>query len=273
MRSLRFERAAVVCCLAIAFLSGGPGIAAGQSEGAQNTLQRYERLVDRGIQEMKLQNYLEARSLFLDAHKASPSARTLRALGMVEFELRNYVSALAYLDAALQSSVKPLDREKKAQVEQLRDEAKSFVARYSLTIVPPGATVELDGVPVKAPYDHILLQVGEHTLRVSADGYHVVQRTLSVAGGDSQEVAITLLPAAERVAKADASSAHGSTLPRSDEPVSSSRPARKQWWLWTTIGVVIAGAAAGTAIALMRDRTERDPPYGGSTMSVLQGPR
>jgi hypothetical protein len=49
------------------------------------------------------------------------------------------------------------------------------------------------------------------------------------------------------------------------------KPLYKKWWLWTTLGIVVAGAAAGTAIALTRNHDQPEA-YGGTTMSVLQGP-
>ena len=35
-----------------------------------------------------------------------------------------------------------------------------------------------------------------------------------------------------------------------------STPVYKRWWLWTIVGVVVAGAAAGTAILLIRANDE-----------------
>lgn len=46
----------------------------------------YTQAVTQGLQEFDEKDFAEARSHFLRAHALSPSARTLRALGMVEFD-------------------------------------------------------------------------------------------------------------------------------------------------------------------------------------------
>jgi tetratricopeptide (TPR) repeat protein len=66
----------------------------------------YERMVGLAFREYELGNYAEARAGFLEAHRLSPSARTYRALGMVEYELKNYGDAIERLRQAL-SCVRP----------------------------------------------------------------------------------------------------------------------------------------------------------------------
>src|SRR5688572_888187 len=53
----------------------------------------YKRAVEEALKEYGLGHFEEARSLFRRAHGIYPNARTLRGLGMVEFELRHYVRA------------------------------------------------------------------------------------------------------------------------------------------------------------------------------------
>src|SRR5690349_15250674 len=77
-----------------------------QPESAPAYPAEYERAIDSGIAEFQQGNYVEAREQFARAHALVPNARTLRSLGMVEFELRNYVDAVTYLEGALGSSVK-----------------------------------------------------------------------------------------------------------------------------------------------------------------------
>jgi hypothetical protein len=36
----------------------------------------------------------------------------------------------------------------------------------------------------------------------------------------------------------------------------ATRPLYRQWWLWTTVGVVVAGVAVGLGVGL----SPRDPP-------------
>jgi hypothetical protein len=60
-----------------------------------------------------------AREELRRAHAIFPNARTLRGLGMVEFELRSYVQSVQLLEQALAASVKPLDGKLRTDTEAL----------------------------------------------------------------------------------------------------------------------------------------------------------
>src|SRR4051794_4488041 len=68
---------------------------------------QYGATIDQALKEHERGNFVEARELLRVAHKAFPNARTLRGLGKVEFELRNYGDSVAYLRQALESQVRP----------------------------------------------------------------------------------------------------------------------------------------------------------------------
>jgi len=53
------------------------------------------------VAEYEAGHYQEARALFRQAHEKSPTARTLRGIGMASFELRDYVEATRALTASL----------------------------------------------------------------------------------------------------------------------------------------------------------------------------
>jgi hypothetical protein len=221
-----------------------------------------------GVDEFERRNYEEARALLLEAHAKYPNARTLRSLGMVEFELRHYRQSLAYLDEALVHPERPLDAPMRTQVQNLHDRARRFVGAYHITLTPPDAQLRVDGVRHEVrhevrhdvhhegrPEDGVLvLDVGGHMLEASATGHATVTRRLSVAGGDERELRITLprlTQAAER------------------------EPAQDAGWLrspllWVSVGVVVVAAAVGVAVA------SQDPgvssPSGGNTNFVLTVP-
>src|SRR5262245_12806154 len=61
---------------------------------AQTGPDSYEQLITRALTEFDARNFAEARALFLQAHALRPTARTLRGIGVTEFELRNYVDSV-----------------------------------------------------------------------------------------------------------------------------------------------------------------------------------
>ena len=92
--------------------SGGPAPAAPAS-GASADLEPagYRDTVERAVLEFAAGHFEESRALFARAHALFPNARTLRGLGMAEFELRNYVIAIEHLEAALANQARPLDED------------------------------------------------------------------------------------------------------------------------------------------------------------------
>ena len=50
-------------------------------------------LIGDAVAEYDAGHFQEARALFRQAHEKSPTARTLRGIGMCSFELRDYVEA------------------------------------------------------------------------------------------------------------------------------------------------------------------------------------
>lgn len=217
----------------------------------------YRELVDEAVREFGARNFAESRALFARAHALLPNARTHRGVGLAEFELRNYGECIDQLQAALSSQVKPLDAELRADTELLLARAENFVARVELEIQPRSCRLTLDGVPLQAESGRaVLVSVGEHVLEVQAAGYRGEKRKLSVRGGEHETVTVVLTQASAPLA----------------EPSAKARSWRRNPWLWTAVGAVVAGAAVGAGVALGRDSGSVADPYGGSTGLVANGP-
>ena len=92
-------------------LAGAQGPAVDQAPVAKPTDSQdpagYPELVEAALSEYHLGHFEEARGLLRKAHALFPNARTLRVLGMAEFELRNYATAAGYLEGALPSRYAP----------------------------------------------------------------------------------------------------------------------------------------------------------------------
>jgi hypothetical protein len=220
----------------------------------------YDDAITNALHEFELENYAEARSGFREAHRLYPNARTFRALGMVEFELKNYKDAASYLEQALASQERVLSDTQRANAEQLLTRARGYLGRYRVTVRPSNASLAIDGAAPSLDGSGVLvLSVGEHVLEAEADGHRPLRRPLHVVGGEDEALDVLLLPV--QVARTDGSKPDNRAF----------TPVYKKWWLWTTIGVVVAaGVATGLVLGLKKD--EAGDPSGGSTNTVLRLP-
>ncbi|MDB4976255.1 MAG: hypothetical protein JWN48_4596 [Myxococcaceae bacterium] len=204
----------------------------------------YRAVIDRGVEEYQLGNYQEARDEFARAHSMFPNARTLRGLGLTAFELRNYVEAVSTLQSALASKVKPLDANLRANTEEMLARARNYVGDVILQLEPATAVLSVDGIRRTDTPDTLQLDVGDHVLEFNAPGCLTERRAIRVRGGKTEIVKVALAKVS-----LESSSTHGLAH---DAPHDERRPLRKRWWLWTTLGVVSAGAATGVALLLTR---------------------
>lgn len=245
MRGLA-RRGALITCLML-----WPWVA-----GAQPKDETYSKLIASAIAEYDAGRMAEARALFLRAHQLQPSARTLRGLGLVEFDLRHYAEATRLLGLALEDKRLPLTDQLKKETSSMIQQANMFVGRYRLVRSPSDASVSVDGTPVPAPVGpEVVLDVGEHTLVVEAPGYRRSERRIDVKGGEQDELRFQLVatelpppPAAE-----GPDNVFGVEAPA--KPVNQPQPAheespfaRRATWGWVTLGLTVA-AAAGTVVA------------------------
>ena len=229
----------------------------------------YRSAVDDAIGEYEAGHFAESRALFERAHALFPNARSLRGLGMAEFELRNYPASIYYLEQALAATAKPLQNELRSETESLLERARGFVGRVTLQLAPPDANVVLNGTKIQLAPDRVLnLMVGDYTMEVSADGYSPDRRQLRVAGGEQQTVTIQL-PSQVAPLPATTAAPTAATAGTTNEP-RESRSILASPWLWAAVGVAVAGAAVGIGIAVSGGDTVLEQPSGGSTNTVLK---
>jgi hypothetical protein len=219
----------------------------------------YDEAIDGALGEFELGNYPEARAGFLRAHKLFPNARTHRALGMVEYELKNYADATQELALALASEEMPLEGRARAETEGLLASANNYVARLKLDLSPSTTRVWVDGSEASvSTAGTLVLGVGDYELEFRAPDRASEKRRLKVTGGEAETLHVVLAPVPKRQAGSEPKQA---------------RPLRRNPWLWGALTVVAAGAAAGTAMALTAEERRGDPQYyGGSTGQTLSGP-
>ena len=241
-------RLVLACTLLIALLAGAR--AAAQDDEPPG----YREAIEQAVSEFAAHHIAEARALFARAHALMPNARTHRGLGLAEFELRNYGACIEQLEAALRADARRLEGALREDTEEVLARANDFVARFVIDARPSPSRLVIDGVTVDVPPGRALvLQVGEHTLELSAPGYEPERRHLSIRGGESETLLVLF------------------SKPRRE--ATPARTPRRRWvkspWLWSAVGLAVAGAAAGTAIALTRDEGGRDASYAGTSGVTL----
>ena len=153
----------------------------------------YRRLIKEGLSEYDARHFDEARSLFQRAHELNPNARTYRGIGMASFELRDYVSAVHNLSAAIRELRKPLSVDQKKHAQDLLDRSRMFVDVYTLLVSPKNARVLIDGrVPEYDVDGTVVLGFGQHALEASAQGYAIRALPINVRGGEKKELSVSL---------------------------------------------------------------------------------
>lgn len=246
------------------------------AEGKAKEPSAYTEAVRLGLQEFEDKNFPEARAHFLRAHALAPSARTFRALGMVEFELKHYSESARLLTEALSAREKPLDADKRAHAQELLGRAEGYIGTITLDIAADTAVV-VDGVTTNLSAGRqVVLEVGDHTLEFSAPGHIAQKRALTIRGGEHNTLRVALVPLeSPREVGAPRADQPAHTL-GSDSIAPKERRVIKSPWLWTAVGLVVAGAAAGAAIALTRGdpgTKTRDPYPGTGGAPALGTPR
>ncbi|MFT3927711.1 MAG: hypothetical protein QM778_34605 [Myxococcales bacterium] len=230
----------------------------------------YRNSVAEAVAEFEAKNYAESLALFTRAHHIFPNARTLRGIGIAEFELRMYTACVQHLQGALDSDVKPISGKLRDDAKRLLDRALTFVGRVRITAEPAGALILVDDAAFQPdPDGTALFDIGEHQVEASMPGRQSVTRTLTLIGGETKELALVLPEPPPPVAP----TAPTLALAATPAPVKSERRAYKNPWLWTAVGVVIAGAAVGAYYAFSAEpKVRMEPFYGGDTNAVLTGP-
>lgn len=245
------------------------------AEGKTKESGAYNDAVRLGLQEFEDKNFAEARAHFVRAHALAPSARTLRALGMVEFELKHYAESAKLLSEALAAREKPLEPDKRAHAQELLGRAQGYIGAITLEIAAE-TTVIVDGVTTNLSNGReLVLEVGDHALEFQAPDHIAQKRMLTIRGGERSTLRVALLPLSAPSSTKGSTNESSAQAPTSQPSAPKERRALKSPWLWTAVGLVVAGAAAGAAVALAR----RDPgtkvrePYSGSTGAALGTPR
>lgn len=239
---------------------------------AAQSASSYEEALDRALAAHAAGDLGEARANMERAHALQPSARTLRGLGIIAFAQERYPDAVAPLEQALASDVRPLTPELRDAVSELLVRVWSRIGRVRLAIEQPGSQVRVDGRTPTSYGSDLLLMPGEHTVEVSAKGHVASTFGVNVSAGSIRQLSISL----SRIASmATAAPAEGRTT------TLHPGPERPRWWtprkrnLALVSSAAVVGAGLGFWIAAYRkfqgiDERCRARAEGGCTEEQAQ---
>lgn len=256
-RALRFLVFCFFVLLSMPHVAGAQAVearASSKDEGA------YKELIEQALTEFKLKNWPEARVLFRRAHELNPNARTLRGLGVVSFEMRDYQQAVQHLSYALVDTRQPLTDAQRAECEGLVSRARTFVGTYALHLTPVTAQATLDGAALVRDRDGmILVPFGEHTLRATAEQFQEGTMRLQVQGGERSELNLALAAIGEAPAPVAVVVGNPTSAPEAPAPVplpaptSASAEPERSWrgggLRYTYVAAGVGAAFGGAAVA------------------------
>lgn len=203
----------------------------------------YDQFIRRAIGEVEQGNWDEARALFRRAHELNPNARTWRGLGISAFETRQYVEAIAELEAALADPRKALTPEQRDEAKSLLARARDFISVLRVQVSPPGAEVLVDGARAELHDGTLFLDPGPHTVVARAPGFEERETTLRANAGEQQELAIELRVSARDIEQDDTASPHAVRVPE--------RRKKRYIATWVLAGTAVAAGGAGLGLGLM----------------------
>jgi hypothetical protein len=154
----------------------------------------YDRVLEEAIVAFKARHWTKARLLFERAHELSPSARTLRGIGVSAYEGGDYAAAIHALEAALVHPERQLPPDLREGTALLVQQARERVSMVGLVLEPSDALVRCDGrVTEREPDGSLMLDLGVHLLTFEAPGFTSSERNLTVHAGQSASLRITLV--------------------------------------------------------------------------------
>jgi hypothetical protein len=139
-------------------------------------------------------DYSGASLKFQRAYELSKDPRLLWNRAAAEKNLRHYVLVSELVRGYLTEGAAFISDTDRADGEALLVTVGAFVAKLAITVSQPGATILIDGKPsgsspLKEP---LLVDMGQHEVKVELNGYKTIARPVQVAGGGTTAVDFAL---------------------------------------------------------------------------------
>lgn len=234
-----------------------PGSSAASRQSAADHFERGMRLWNQG-------QLVEALAEFERAYERLPEYEVLYSIGAVSLELEQWARARRAFELYLKLGAGKLGEERVTEVQQYLSETSQHTATLTLIVNVPGPDVLVNGSKVEpTTMSGLILESGEHVVRVSKAGFEPVERVVRAASGENVELVLPLNPLAPPPAgqvgtalPAPASARASSPAPLpADVVVNDGRT--PLWVPWTITGALATGWLATAALAV-KARHDRD---------------
>jgi hypothetical protein len=220
-----------------------------------------EGLVDQGVELRRQGRDKDALTVFLTAQRIKDTPKVTAQIGLAEQALGLWLSSESHLETALAAARDAWIDANRKTIEAALHVVEGHIGKVDVWGSPAGAEILFDGqlvghLPLETP---IRVAQARLILEVRSPGYLPLSRIVDVRLGELSREAVELrasTSAGNLVQTSPTSSA--AHLPPSSE-ASDSTSFYRHWWFWTTVGVLVAGAAA-TALALRSRRGDSSCP-------------
>lgn len=166
-----------------------PAIArTGDAKEAEARFIRARQLFDEG-------DYALALVEFNRAYELSPNYRVQFNIAQIHIQLFNYAAARVALEKFLREGGADIPEARKAQAESDLQMLKGRTAYLKIATLPATAEVAVDDVPLgEGPFTTpILVNAGQRKLTVTRAGFVPQTKSVTLAGGDTQDLKIELV--------------------------------------------------------------------------------
>ncbi len=181
--SRRFAALAVVVSLSSA---AGPA-------SAQDAVAQAREHFGRGVANFDGRRYLQALEDFQRAYAVRPHPAVLVNIANCFVQLQRYPEAVIHFERYLAES-RNLPEDQRRETERALEDARTHIGELLFDIQPSGATVKVDGREVgRSPFSRpLVVPAGSHRVEVSAPGMQSQSRVVTVEGGMTANVRLSL---------------------------------------------------------------------------------
>lgn len=208
------------------------------SHAAAGEVEDSETWIRMGVKMRRDGDHAGALEAFLRAHRLNPSARTMGQIGLARQSLHDWRRAADSLELALGSSDAWVDKNRK-YLEDALAMVKSHIG-WLLVAGPEGSDLYVDERGEgRLPRHRILVDEGEHEVRVAKAGMKSWSTTVRITGGKTTEITALLETDVPRVAP---------TVPSAPGvDVTRPAPAKQMKGYLPLLGAGLIGAGLSTA--------------------------
>lgn len=178
---------------------------AASESGRGTEVSRARELYRHAVSDFDAGNLDTALRAFRESHELHPHSETQYNIACVLSRLGSYLEAITVFEQYLEQD-EAIQPARRAQIDGELERLRSSLGRVVIQVVPPGATVLIDGEEVAtttlgspAPVDP-----GAHVIQSRLEGYEVGTIEVAVEPGETSEVSLVLRPLPARIHIIDA---------------------------------------------------------------------